>query len=421
MATSLKIFGIEAVISFLIKLWENVKIALRALLQSKMRTILTTLGIVIGVLTVVSVASIIEGLNRGFASQIANLGSNALYVERYPWATTEDFSKFRNRPRLTLKEADFIRERMRLAEAVSPSTSTRQDIRYRNRTLNGISVNGVSDHYDVVTGLVIEEGRFFSFAEIERNKNNVVLGWEIKDKLFENRNPIGEKIKIGATTYTVIGVTEKRGSFLGESLDAEVYVPLGTVFKNFGWHRSISIAVKISDPARVEEAKDELRFLMRLARKLTPTQEDNFSVNQQEVLTDMYNRLTRGLYTAAIGIGTLSLLVGGIGIMNIMLVSVTERRKEIGIRMALGAKRKVITFQFLVESVIICGVGGIIAIILSFIVSLIISKITPFPSAVPAWSVFMGLGFSAIVGLFFGIYPASKAARLNPIECLRYE
>ena len=160
---------------------------------------------------------------------------------------------------------------------------------------------------------------------------------------------------------------------------------------------------------------------MRLARKLTPTQEDNFSINQQEVLTDMYNRLTRGLYTAAIGIGTLSLLVGGIGIMNIMLVSVTERRKEIGIRMALGAKRKVITFQFLVESVIICGVGGIIAIILSFIVSLIISKITPFPSAVPAWSVFMGLGFSAAVGLFFGIYPASKAARLNPIECLRYE
>jgi len=406
---------------FLIKLWENIKIALRALLQSKMRTILTTIGIVIGVLTVVSVASIIEGLNRGFANQIANLGSNALYIQKYPWASMEDFFKFRNRPNVTVREADFIRERMQLAEAVSPSTSTHQDIRYRSKTLNGISVNGVSDRYDVVTGLIIEEGRFFSFSEIERDKNNVVIGWEIKDKLFENRNAMGEKIKIGRTNYTVIGVTEKRGNFLGQSLDAEVYVPLGTVFKNFGWHRSISVAVKISDPTRVDEAKDELRFLMRLVRKLTPTEEDNFSINQQEMLTDMYNKLTGGLYTAAIGIGTLSLLVGGIGIMNIMLVSVTERRKEIGIRMALGAKRKVITFQFIVESIIICGVGGLIAITLSFFVSIIISKITPFPSSVPIWSVFMGLGFSAMIGLFFGIYPASKAARLNPIECLRYE
>ena len=179
-------------ISFFIKLWENVKIALRALMQSKMRTILTTLGIVIGVLTVVSVASIIEGLNRGFASQIANLGSNALYVERYPWATTEDFSKFRNRPEADIKGSDFIRERMRLAEAVFAFYQYASGYSViAIETLNGISVNGVSDHYDVVTGLVIEEGRFFSFAEIERNKNNVVLGWEIKDKLFENRNPIG--------------------------------------------------------------------------------------------------------------------------------------------------------------------------------------------------------------------------------------
>jgi len=163
---------------FLIKLWENIKIALRALLQSKMRTILTTIGIVIGVLTVVSVASIIEGLNRGFANQIANLGSNALYIQKYPWASMEDFFKFRNRPNVTVREADFIRERMQLAEAVSPSTSTHQDIRYRSKTLNGISVNGVSDRYDVVTGLIIEEGRFFSFSEIERDKNNVVIGWK---------------------------------------------------------------------------------------------------------------------------------------------------------------------------------------------------------------------------------------------------
>lgn len=386
-----------------------------------MRAILTTLGIIIGVLTVVCVASIIEGLNKGFAGQIASLGSNTLYVQKYPWISGNDWYKYRNRPDITMKDANYIKEHLKSAEAVSPATSSRQNLKYRGNSLMEININGVTMETEKIEGFNISIGRYFNSVEIEKAKNSVIIGYEIMDKLFGNRNPIGERIKIGDASYTVIGVTEKRGSIFGQSLDSEVYVPIESLLKNFGIHRSIEISVKVSDATKVESVTDELRFLMRVTRRLKPIEEDNFSINQQEALIDMYNKLTRGLYTAAIGIGTLSLLVGGIGIMNIMLVSVAERKNEIGIRMALGAKRLAITLQFIIESVIICTIGGIIAIMLSYVVSMIIAKVTPFPSVVPVWSIFMGLGFSTLVGLFFGIYPARKASKLDPIECLRYE
>ncbi|MCD6441860.1 MAG: ABC transporter permease [Candidatus Marinimicrobia bacterium] len=407
--------------SLFIKLWENILIALRALAQNKMRTILTTLGIIIGVLTVVSVASIISGLNTGFANQISALGSNTLYVHKYPWIIQNDFFKYRNRPDITMKDAEYLKEHSRLAEAISAASETFRDIKYRSNSLTGIGVSGVTMESEIIEGFSIADGRYFTQIEIDRNKNNIVIGNEIKEKLFNNKNPLGERIKVGGFSYTVIGVMEKRGSLLGHNLDSEVYVPLGTIFKNFGFHRSINILIKVPSPEMIEEVKDEIRFLMRVSRKLTPQEEDNFSINQQEMLTNMYKQLTNGLYIAAFGIGALSLIVGGIGIMNIMLVSVSERRKEIGIRKALGAKQRVITFQFIIESIIICSIGGIIAILLSFVTSLVIDKVTPFPSRVPIWSVFAGLGFSTLVGLFFGIYPARRAAKLGPIECLRYE
>ena len=407
--------------STLISLWENVLIALRALAQNKLRAVLTTLGIIIGVLTVVSVASIISGLNEGFSSQISALGSNTLFVHKYPWIIKDDFFKYRNRPDITMEDAKYLIEHSKLPEAITPATSASRDIKFRNNSLSGIGVAGVTIEHELIEGYTIADGRYFTQTEIDRNKHSCVIGWEIKEKLFKEYYPIGERIKIGDVSYLVIGVMEKRGSLLGHNLDSEVYVPIGTIFKNFGSRRSIRILVKVTAPEMIDEVKDEIRFLMRVSRKLKPQEEDNFSINQQEMLTDMYKQLTGGLYTAAFGIGTLSLLVGGIGIMNIMLVSVAERRKEIGIRKALGAKQRVITLQFIIESIIICSVGGIIAIFFSFLISLVIDKVTPFPSSVPVWSVFMGLGFSTFVGLFFGIYPARQAAKLDPIECLRYE
>ncbi|MCK4688740.1 MAG: ABC transporter permease, partial [Candidatus Marinimicrobia bacterium] len=298
-------------ISFFIRLWENILIAVRALAQNKMRAILTTLGIVIGVLTVVSVASIIEGLNKGFASQIASIGSNTIYVQKYPWVAGRDWFKYRNRPNITMKDAKYIQERMKNAEAIAPATSTRRSIKYKNNSLTAIGVSGVTMETEKIEGYNIDEGRYFAPLEIVKNKNSVVIGYEIKDKLFKNRYPIGEKIRIGTISYTVIGVMEKRGSILGHNLDSGVYVPVGSIFRNFGFHRSIQIMVRVKDPSMIEPAMDELRFLMRVSRKLKPHEEDNFSINQQEVLTDMYKKLTGGLYTAAIGIGMLSLLVGG--------------------------------------------------------------------------------------------------------------
>ncbi|MFA4839762.1 MAG: ABC transporter permease [Candidatus Neomarinimicrobiota bacterium] len=408
-------------ISFFIGFWENVKIAVRALIQNKMRAVLTTLGIIIGVLTVVSVASIIEGLNKGFAKQIASLGSNTLYVQKFPWVSGDEWFKYRNRPNIEMKDAEYVRKYLKSVEAVSPSTGSRQNLKYAANSLLEIRVTGVTMESEKIEEYNIADGRYFNSIEIEKEKNNAVIGWEIMDKLFEGRNPIGQRMKVGDVSYTVIGVMGKRGSIMGESMDSEVYVPIGSLLKNFGVHRSIQIVVKVRDAAQVESVKDDVRFLMRTSRGLKPHEEDNFSINQQEAIMEMYNKLTSGLYTAAIGIGALSLLVGGIGIMNIMLVSVAERKNEIGIRMALGAKRKVITIQFIIESVIICTIGGLIAILLSYVVSQVISKVTPFPSVVPLWSVFMGLGFSTFIGLFFGIYPARKASKLDPIECLRYE
>ncbi len=408
-------------ITLFIKLKESIYIALRALRLNKLRAILTTLGIIIGVLTVTSVSAIIAGLNEGFASQISSLGSNTLYIQKYPWMGGEDWFKYRNRPDVTMEEAQYIRERLQADALVSPSSGTSREIKYRDNSLTDIRINGVTGETEKIDNLVISKGRYFTPLEIRRRKNQAVIGYEIQDKLFRHRNPLGKRIWIGGVAYTVIGVIEKRGSLLGFNLDSFVYIPIGSLFKNFGFHRSVSIDIKVADAAQIEAVKQELTFLMRLKRGLRPKEEDDFSINQQEVLTNTYNQLTRGLYTAAIGIGALSLLVGGIGIMNIMLVSVAERKREIGIRKALGATKGMVSLQFIVESVLICAVGGLIAILLSYAVSLAIDKATPFPATVPIWSIFLGLGFSALVGIFFGLYPAHQAAKLDPIECLHYE
>ncbi len=408
-------------IKLFIKVKENIIIALNALRDNKMRAVLTTVGIIIGVLTVVSVASIIEGLNKGFANQISSLGSNTLYIQKYPWMSNEDWFKFKNRPNLKMSDFEYVQKHLKVNADIIPNTDTRKSIKYKDNELTRIRVTGAVRLTERVDALAIEEGRFFTDGEISRKKQNAVIGWSIKDKLFDKIDPIGQRILIGGIAYNIIGVLEKRGSLFGFNMDDIVYIPITALFKNYGSHRSVSIMARIEKAEDIEKAKDELRFLMRMSRGIRPSEEDNFSINQQAILLDTYNKLTGGLYTAAIGIGALALLVGGIGIMNIMLVSVAERKREIGIRKALGATKGMISFQFIIESIIICSIGGIIAIGLSFLLSIIIDKVTPFPSSVPLWSVILGLSFSSLVGLFFGIYPARQAAKLNPIDCLHYE
>jgi putative ABC transport system permease protein len=410
------------VIALLIKLKENIIIALKALKQHKMRSVLTTLGIIIGVLTVVSVASIITGLNKGFQDKLSFLGSNTFYIQKYPWMTHGEWYKYRNRPDITMDNYEYLSEHTDQDEVViAPATSTRREVKFDGNSLERVPINAVTKESEIVSNIAINSGRFFSNLEIDRRKNRAVIGYTIKEKLFENKDPIGKRIKINGKSFYIIGVMEKKGKFFGQDMDINVFIPIGSFFKNFGYHRSISIEAKVLDAADLEPVKEKLRYLMRFSRGLKPGDEDNFSINQQETIQQQYDSLTSGLYTAAFGIGTLALLVGGIGIMNIMLVSVTERQKEIGIRKAIGATNSIISFQFLVESIIICSIGGIIALLLSYFVALGIKAATPFPASVPVWSILMGLGFSWFVGIFFGLYPAHQAAKLDPIESLHYE
>jgi putative ABC transport system permease protein len=404
---------------FLIEIWEGIKIALGALRTNKLRAFLTVLGIVVGVTTVIGIVSLTQGLDKAFGEQISSLGSDVLYVQKFNWFDREGWEKYRNRKDITMDEANALKRYSTLAAAISPSIGTRRTVKYGSASLESVSITGTDEEK---TGSAYPEyGRDLSTLDVENRRNVCVIGWEVADKLFEGKNPLGEIIKIMGHPFKIIGILEKQGSVFGHTLDQEVRIPIGVFFKIFGRHRSLTIQVKVKDTRLLEQAKDEIRGILRRERRVPPGEEDDFAVNQMDLIVDMYNRLTGALYAAAIGVGAISLLVGGIGIMNIMLVSVTERTREIGIRKAIGARRRDVLWQFLIESVAISAVGGLIGICAGFGLGKVIASISPLPATVSLWSVFLGIGFSSAVGIFFGIYPASKAARLNPIEALRYE
>ncbi len=403
-----------------IELWEGIKIALGALAAHKMRAFLTVLGIVVGVTTVIGIVSLIQGLNRSFTEQVSDLGSDVLYIQKYSWfSNNDDWEKFRNRKNLTLKEVDALQNYATLASAVAPNVSSRRTIKYKNESMDEVRILGTNE--EQITGVFPEKGRVLSEIDVANRRFVCVIGWEVANKLFKDVDPVGERVKIGGHPFKVIGVLEKQGSFLGHNQDQEIWVPIGAFFKIFGSRRGMTIAVKVKSAGLIDEAKDEIRGILRRVRKVPPAEDDDFSINQMDLIMDMYKKLTSALYAAAIGVGSISLLVGGIGIMNIMLVSVTERTREIGVRKAIGAKRRNILWQFLIESVMISAVGGLIGVAFGFGLATMISSVSPLPASVSMWSVFLGLGFSSAVGIFFGIYPASKAAKLDPIEALRYE
>ena len=402
-----------------IELWEGIKIAFSAIWSNKLRALLTLLGIIVGVSTVIGIMSLTQGLDKAFGEQIASLGSDVLYVQKFSWFDRDAWENDRNRKDITMKEAEALKEHMTQAKAISPVVSTRRTIKYGSKSLERVSVNGTDEEK---TGNVYPEyGRDLSAMDVDNRRKVAVIGWEVSDKLFEGKDPVGLWIKISGHSFKVIGVLEKQGSVFGHSLDEELRIPIGAFYKIFGRHRSVDIQIKVKDVAYIEEAKDEIRGIMRRVRRVPPGDKDNFGINQMDAIMDMYRSLTAALYAAAIGVGAISLLVGGIGIMNIMLVSVTERTREIGIRKAIGAKRRDVLWQFLIESVAISAIGGLIGIGVGFLLGKLIAAVSPIPAAITLPSVILGLGFSSTVGIFFGIYPASKAARLNPIEALRYE
>ena len=406
------------------ELSEGLRIALGTLASHRLRSLLTTLGIVIGVTTVIAIVAIVQGLDASFEAQVSNLGTNSVYVQKYKWVTrTDEWYLMRNRQPITLAQERAVERESRLALAVSPMVFTRATARRDGREVQDVTTVGVGPGYLQAAGGALVAGRFFVESDVDLDRPLVVVGAEVVDLLFPGApatSALGQRLLVAGRPFTVVGVLERKGRLLGMNMDQRLLVPFGTFGRLFGMKRSIGIAVA-APPGKVNETEDELTGIMRRARHVPPGKPDDFSINRQEQLLKIYQGLTTALYGVAIGIGLITLVVGGIGIMNIMMVSVHERTREIGVRRALGARRRTILFQFVLEASVVAALGGAVGTALGLAAAQLIALTTPLAAAVTPSAVALGLGFSATVGLVFGSWPAWRAAHLDPVEALRWE
>lgn len=404
-----------------LELKESLSISYKAITANKLRSFLATLGIVIGITSVTLMQTAIEGINRAFEKSISAVGADVLYVQKFEWFGKEDWSFYRNRKDITVKQYEYLKKNTQTAVVMCPSTGTGRTLKYNDLVLENVFVIGTTFEYQETFGSNMEEGRFFTNKESDNGYPVCVIGTEIKNAFFENTDPINKTIKIGTYSFKVIGVTEKQGSLLGLfSLDNRVIIPIERFFNLFGGKRSLSINIKAEDVNNIDETKEEVISIMRKARKISPGDKNDFGVNQQEAFKTTFESVTSLIKIIGTLITSLSLIVGSVGIANIMFVSVKERTKEIGIRKAIGAKRRSILLQFLIESCTICLLGGIIGIMISFPISLIINAYV-LPTAMPVWVIILGLFVSMMFGVLAGFFPAYNASKMDPVESLRYE
>jgi len=404
---------------------EGILIALEALWANKLRTILTLLGNIVGVMSVIAVVSIIDGMNAYIRTEVAEEGTGIFRIQRVnELDILSDFDKFLqslHNPRITLADLEYLRSHVSLAQYMDANRSEGVEVRYLRRYVSGVSLQGRSENYAMMGKWDLRDGRHFSPYEVDHNADVAVIGSDIAERLYPGIDPIQKEIKIAAQSFRVIGVLEKKAGVLGGNPNLTVIIPITAYMKIFGAYRSITISIKSSSLERMRECVDQARMAMRVLRKLGPKREDNFAIVTADNLLNIWEGISKGIFAALIGIVSISLVVGGIVIMNIMLVSVTERTREIGIRKAVGATRMNIMWQFLVEAITLSSVGGALGIFLGFIAAALVAYFSPLPYAIKIWSILVGLGVTFAVGVFFGIYPAMQAARLDPIEALRYE
>jgi putative ABC transport system permease protein len=405
--------------------WEATRIAVDSLRKNKLRSFLTLLGIILATTTLIAVTALIHGMNIYIAEKVSNMGSDGFRVVRMAFFGDFDPKKFlemqKRNPQIRPDEYEFIKERATLVKDVGMMASRQARVSYKTDSLLGVDVEGVTDNIAVINNVQVEIGRAITYEEVRRHAPVVYIGNDIRTRFFDGRDPLGKFIEIEGMPYEVVGTAKALGSVFGQSQDNFVMIPIESYFKTYGSRNGIRIIVKAIDQGHLMEAQDEVRVLLRSYRHLRPGQDDTFTIFASETIVNLWNRLTAAIAGMAVGIVSVFMVVGGIVIMNIMLAVVTERTHEIGIRKSLGARRSDILSQYLVESSVLAGVGGLVGVAVAWVVAVIVRSATSVPMALPLFSVILGVGLSAVVGMFFGIYPARRASRLDPIEALRVE
>jgi putative ABC transport system permease protein len=404
---------------------ESALIALDAIWSAKLRSFMTVLGNIVAVTSIIAVVSLIQGLNASVKQAILNqAGADSFNIQQFPITRSdEEFDKVRSNPRVTLDDMRAIRRYgSDNIGAVMADSQGRGRITYRDKSIDNVQVRGVSPEYVNFSSFDAERGRLMSPTEVESARPVAVIGWQTADRLFGlDVDAIEKVIQIEGVHFRVVGVSAKRGALLGNSQDEFAVIPLSQFWMIFGSRRSLALSVKPRDLAQIQPAMDEATIALRSARRLRPKQPENFGLFTSDTILDIYHSATNGIFAVLVGVVALSLVVGGIVIMNIMLMAVSERTREIGLRKALGARRADIMAQMLTESVVLSMFGGVIGTLLGIAIAMVISQFTPVPASIEPWSVALGIGITALVGLFFGLYPAMRAARLDPIEALRRE
>lgn len=402
---------------------ESIRLALASIWANKLRSLLTLLGNIVAVSSIITVVALITGVNGAVSDAIvSDLGADSFVVQRTGITQNEDdFERQRGNPDVTLDDVVAIRRFAVAVGSVMAQAQQRANVGYRTEELESVQVQGVTEEYLDFTTFDAERGRMISPVEIRRKRYVALLGWQVADRLFGGADPIDKQVRVAGVSFRVVGVSAKKGSAFGNSLDEFVVIPLGAHQKLFGSRQSLQIMVRPRDPSRLQEARDETRVALRVGRRLKPSAPDDFGIIASDSVMGIFQQATAGIAVVLVGIVGLSLVVGGIVIMNIMLMVVSERTREIGLRKALGARRRDVMSQVLTESVTLSLTGGVVGVALGAGFAALISGLTPVPAAVEGWSVALGVVITALVGLFFGWYPARRAAMLDPIDALRRE
>ena len=405
------------------KLGDLVGVAWANLRAHRLRTFLTLLGLVIGVATLISVMTLVQGANVYVRDKIANLGVNVFQVSKTPVVITdfEEFLKARGNKDITVADLEALRERCRHCGAVGAQVETPARVRYRDEEVVDVAIFGQTANMAHISTRTIERGRYFSDFEEGRSAPVAVLGYSLAEKLFPTVDPIGKMVRVGSQELRVVGAGERIGAILGQEQDNYLLLPLPLFLKLYGQRHSLHLHIRATSEITFQAAQDEVRVLMRARRHVMPGAKEDFYFGTPDSYLDLWRSISSAFFVVFVMVSSIAAVVGGIVIMNIMLVAVTERTKEIGVRRACGARRADIMRLFLAEALLACAIGGVVGVLLGFSAAAVLRRVTSFPADVQVWVAVLGVVFASAIGLFFGIYPARRAAQLDPVAALRSE